>query len=73
MASSKRNWGGTMQRVQRAKSNRDIPDVPGLYYWSEWKCNVEVVLRRGGLYVTPPNGIEIKVTPAIAGKFKRNF
>jgi hypothetical protein len=68
-------YGGTMKRVQRARrrDTANLPDVPGLYRWSEWKALVTVVMRGKSLYVTPPNGVEIKVTPFIAGKFTKAF
>ncbi len=56
---------------RRTGKRSDLPDHPGLYYWSEWKCLVTVEIRKGGLFVTPPNGIEIKVTPNIAGRFEK--
>lgn len=56
---------------RRLTPHRDLPDGPGLFYWSEWRVVVEVTQRGRTLYVTPPNGVEIKVTPNIAGKFKR--
>ena len=48
------------------------PVHPGTYYWSEWKADVLVYRkpRSRYLYVTPPGGVEIRVTPAIAGNFK---
>lgn len=52
---------------------RDLPQIPGLYYWSEWKCLVIVELRGKFLFVTPPNGIRVKVTPKIAGRFEKRF
>lgn len=58
---------------RRTAARKDIPDHQGLWYWSEYKCLVNVVLRRGGLYVTPPmkGAIEVKITPNIAGRFKK--
>lgn len=49
-----------------------LPTEPGLYYWSEWKAHVNVYRKRGGkyLYVVPPGGAEVRVTPFIAGTFK---
>lgn len=49
--------------------NARIPSKPGNYYWSEWKCVVEVKQRGQQLYVTPPNGVEVKITAKIAGRF----
>lgn len=62
-------------RVQRAKrrDKANLPDVPGLYRWSEWKCLVEVYMRGRSLYVKPPNGVEIRITPFIAGTFTKAF
>lgn len=56
---------------RRTGKRNDIPDHPGLYYWSEWKCLVNVVMRGKGLYVTPPKGIEVRITPNIAGRFDK--
>ena len=55
----------------RLPVNKDIPQEPGEYYWSEYKSFVSVVERRGKLYVTPPlrGSVEIQVTPRIAGRF----
>lgn len=52
--------------------NSTAPKVPGWYYWSEYKANVEVYRRRGKLYVMPPGqlSVEVAVTPRIAGTFK---
>jgi len=51
---------------------KTIPSEPGSYYWTEWKVNVDVVRKRGGhhLYVTPPGGVEVRVTHHIAGSFE---
>lgn len=59
------------QRVKR-RVNPTAPTKPGWYYWDEWNANVEVYRKPKGfhLYVTPPNGVEIRVTPNIAGTFK---
>jgi hypothetical protein len=53
--------------------DRKIPTEPGRYWWSEWKCNVDVYRKRGGrhLYVTPPGGVEVRVSHKIAGTFLR--
>lgn len=58
---------------RRIMPRNDIPDHPGLYYWSEYRALVTVTMRRGGLYVTPPikGGVEIKITPNIAGRFEK--
>lgn len=58
---------------RRTGKRSDLPTHPGLYYWSEWKSLVQVTMRGHSLYVTPPNGIEVKITPNIAGKFKREY
>jgi hypothetical protein len=50
---------------------RDLPNAPGLYYWSEWKSLVTVEMRGKNLFVTPPNGVRVKITHRIAGTFKR--
>lgn len=51
--------------------NRNIPTKAGRYYWSTWKSYVDIYTKRGGrhLYVVPPGGVEIRVTPRIAGSF----
>lgn len=50
-----------------------LPTAPGTYYWSEWKRDVRVYKKPGSkfLYVAPPDGVEIRVTPFIAGTFRR--
>jgi len=47
----------------------DVPTHAGRWYWSEWGTDVTVYKKRGGkhLYVTPPGGVEIRITPKIAG------
>lgn len=59
--------------LRRFPSNKNIPTSPGSYYWSEYKSFVNVVERRGKLYVTPPirGGVEIRVTERIAGVFTK--
>lgn len=52
---------------------RTLPQCPGLYYWSEWKCCVTVEMRGKSLFVTPPNGVRVKITPKIAGRFEKRF
>lgn len=49
---------------------RTLPSTPGLFYWTEWKSNVDVTRRGRHLYVTPPGGIEVRVTHRIAGSFQ---
>lgn len=67
----------TMRRLPRQKVkraiNRTMPTEAGTYHWSEWSCFVRVYHkpRSKKLFVTPPGGIEIEVTPNIAGTFKR--
>lgn len=54
-----------------------VPTEPGRYYWTEWACYVEVYCKTkthkpgGRLYVQVPGGIEVRVTPRIAGSFTR--
>jgi len=71
-------WGQAMPtRVLKKPIKRSVnptmPTEPGRYYWSEWDAVVTVYRKHRGrqLHVTPPGGIEIMVTPNIAGKFKR--
>lgn len=47
----------------------DAPTHAGRWYWSEWDTVVTVYKKRGGrhLYVTPPGGVEIRITHKIAG------
>ncbi len=53
-------------RCQRAEY-RHRPDAPGTWYWEAWDCNVEVYKKRVHLYVTPPGGVEVRITGRIAG------
>lgn len=58
----------------RAPNRRHpLPTLPGHYFWTEWGVDVEVYVKRPGrnatLYVKPPGGVAIKVTPFIAGAF----
>lgn len=59
--------------IKTAEIAKPIPKSAGTYYWSEYGCNVEVRRKRGSphLYVTPPmrGGVEIRITPRIAGVF----
>lgn len=50
---------------------KHVPTRPGRYYWDAWKAIVVVFRKKGGkhLYVTPPGGVTIRVTPRIAGSF----
>ena len=73
MASTVRNKIPTMRPkpVRRTVPRVGLPTAPGCYYWSTWKSLVHVVKRGQALYVTPPgkNGVEVKITPNIAGTF----
>jgi hypothetical protein len=48
------------------------PDEPGRWFWTEWNCEVEVYKKPRGkyLYVTPPGGVEIRITDKIAGGWR---
>lgn len=50
---------------------KSIPVEPGEYYWSEWACMVRVYRKGRGahLYVCAPGGLEVRVSPRIAGTF----
>lgn len=50
---------------------KSLPDEDGMYYWTEWAQVVRVYRKRGGrwLYVCIPGGIEVRITPRIAGSF----
>lgn len=54
---------------------KQLPAEPGVYYWTEWAQNVEVYCKTktwkpgGRLYTKVPGGIEVRVTPRIAGQF----
>lgn len=54
---------------------KQLPSEPGLYYWTEWAQVVEVYakVRRFNsgqrLYTKIPGGIEVRITPRIAGSF----
>jgi hypothetical protein len=58
--------------LPKQRERATLPTQPGRYHWSEWKCTVEVYRKRGGvhLYVCPPGGVEVRVTPQIAGTFR---
>lgn len=58
-------------RKRRPTNTSALPTTSGLYRWSEWKADVHVYRKRGGkyLYVTPPGGLEVRITPFIAGTF----
>lgn len=46
-----------------------LPQEPGKYFWSEWGRIFDVYRRGRTLYVNP--GVEVKITPFIAGQFRR--
>lgn len=54
---------------------KQLPTEPGIYYWTEWAQYVQVYAKTkthkpgGRLYVQIPGGIEVRVTPRIAGRF----
>lgn len=54
---------------------KQLPTEPGEYYWTEWACMVQVYAKGkthkpgGRLYTRVPGGIEVRVTPRIAGQF----
>lgn len=52
--------------------NKTAPVTPGRYYWSEYKCEVDVIKRGRYLYVTPPGSVavEVRVSPRIAGTWQ---
>lgn len=56
---------------RRPTNASTLPTEPGPYYWSEWKTVVDVYRKRGGkyLYVKPPSGTEVRISPFIAGTF----
>ena len=58
--------------MRRPTNRTALPTQPGWYFWSEWKTVVDVYRKRGGkyLYVKPPGGIEVRITPYIAGTFQ---
>lgn len=58
--------------TRRPTNRTALPTQPGRYHWSEWKAVVHVYRKRGGkhLYVTPPGGVEVRITPYIAGTFR---
>jgi hypothetical protein len=59
----------TMFRGRSARTG--IPSEPGMYWWDEWDCKVEVKKRGNSLYVTPPakTAVEVRITNNIAGNF----
>lgn len=58
-------------RVKARAVNKSVPNEPGRYFWSEWRAVVDVFARRKKLFVTPPGGVTIPVTPYLAGHFTR--
>ena len=55
---------------------KQLPAKPGTYFWTEWAQYVEVYCKGkwkpgGRLYTRVPGGIEVRVTPRIAGNFVR--
>lgn len=52
---------------------KDLPQEPGLYYWDTWDRVVRVYRKRSRkkLYVSVTPGVEVEVTPFIAGKFRK--
>lgn len=60
-------------KIRRPTNASKLPEVPGMYYWTEWDCIIKIYSkpRCKGLYVTPPgaSAVEVKITPFIAGKF----
>lgn len=60
---------------RRGRVGKQLPAEPGEYYWTEWAQVVRVYCKTkahkpgGRLYVCIPGGIEVRVTPRIAGQF----
>lgn len=56
---------------------KTLPAEPGTYYWTEWAQVVQVYAKTktfkpgGRLYVKIPGGIEVRITPRIAGSFNK--
>jgi hypothetical protein len=66
-----------LQLVERSgRVGKSLPTEPGEYYWTEWACMVRVYCKTktykpgGRLYVKLPGGIEVRITPRIAGSFR---
>lgn len=66
----------TFQLVERAgRLGKQLPTEPGEYYWTEWAQVVRVYAKGktwkpgGRLYVCIPGGIEVRISPRIAGQF----
>jgi hypothetical protein len=61
---------------RRPTNTSVLPTEPGLYTWSEWpRQPLSVYAKRGSphLYVMPPRGMEVRITPFIVGTFKKEF
>lgn len=56
--------------VKARPINPTAPTAPGRFFWSEWNAEVEVFKKGRKLFVTPPGGVTIPVTPHLAGRFK---
>lgn len=70
MARARRGIGGS-RPLRAVNKTGTVPDMPGRYHWSEWGVvKVYEKKRHRGLYVTPPYGVEIRITEYIAGKFE---
>lgn len=67
----RRGTGGNLP-PRNVNTTGTVPDQAGLYFWSEWSCVVKVYHkpRFRGLFVTPPKGVEIRITERIAGRFE---
>lgn len=63
----------TLPQMKYNQCFAKLPAAPGQYFWTEWDAEVEVYKkpRRESLFVTPPNGLEIRVTARLAGDFYR--
>lgn len=50
---------------------KTLPASPGMYYWTEWGMVVQVYAKGKGdrLYTKIPGGLEVRITPRIAGSF----
>lgn len=47
---------------------RAMPNREGRWFWKEWNREVVVYKKRGGRYLyVNPGGVEIRITPKIAG------
>lgn len=61
----------TIPEMKFNQSFAVLPDEPGWYFWTEWDAPVRVYKkpRAKSLFVTPPGGVEVRVTPRLAGDF----